>query len=233
MVFDLAVGKALLVGGRAAGPYPADAWLWDGANWTQLTGAPRFGNVNAVYDEAHKVVVVYGEFTSSGNPLYSVDHFTWTWDGSNWSKQSPAHMPPPRSDAQMCYDEQSQTTLLFGGYAVEALGDTWGWNGNDWNQVHPASSPPERWGAALMCGGGRVVLAGGDVRHAPAKDVWSWEGYNWTELTKSSLPDGLSGGAAVFDGTRFVVLLGIQESMPQHAEVWSFDGTNWSTAALS
>jgi hypothetical protein len=232
LVFDPAIGKTLLVGGRAAGRYPADAWLWDGNSWTQLTGSPRFGNVSAVYDAARRVVVVYGELSASGNPLESVDHFTWTWDGNNWLKVLPAHMPPPRSDAQMCYDDASQTTVLFGGHSVRSLGDTWEWNGTDWIQDQPPSSPPARFSASLICGNGRVILAGGaDVAMPPFADVWTWDGHNWSQLKSLHTPTGLLGAAGTFDGTHYLEVLGTPAMGPALGAVWSFDGTDWTVVA--
>lgn len=231
MVFDPAIAKVLLVGGGAVGSrgsFPGDSWVWDGSNWTQLAQTPHFANANAVYDQARKVVVVYG----SDNQAFS----TWTWDGASWLKQAPAHTPPPRDSPQMCYDDRSNTSLLFGGYGegIGALGDTWVWNGVDWAEFRPTSSPPARFGAALICGGGRVILAGGSaVGSGPMGDIWSWDGQNWTQITSPHVPTAVDGPGAVFDGSRYLILLGTPATTPLDAQVWAFDGTDWTELAHS
>lgn len=231
MVYDPVVGKTLLIGGDfvgSRGALPGDAWLWDGTNWSQLAGAPHFGVVATAYDEAGRVVVVYG---SSGSASV-----TWTWDGVAWTKQTPAHLPPPRDYTQMCYDSNNHVAVLFGGVAegVPAFGDTWEWNGIDWSESHPSTSPPARYGGALICGGGRVVLVGGaDVGRGPFGGVWEWDGQNWTQVVTSHSPAPLEYPAGVFDGSRYVLLLGVGASLPVTSEVWSFDGTDWTAVSVS
>ena len=229
MIFDPAVGKTLMVGGAPNGsfnaPVPQDAWLWDGTTWSKLNGVPQFVWVRAVYDKTRKVVVVYGSDLN--------DFGTWTWDGVNWSKLSPAHMPPPRTFPLMCYDEQSKTTLLFGGRSNFALADTWEWNGVDWIQDHPTSSPAARFDGTMVCGVDRVVLTGGASSWAPFNDVWTWDRHTWSRLVSAHLPTGLQGAGGVFDGTRYLVLLGFPGSLPIDSDVWAYDGTDWTRVGSS
>ena len=73
---------------------------------------------------------------------------TWTWNGTDWSKHSPAHSPYQRLDMGMAYDANGQV-VLFGGACAIACADTWTWDGSDWTQrpagtisVSQRSGPP-------------------------------------------------------------------------------------------
>ncbi len=46
---------------------------------------------------------------------------TWTWNGADWTKRSPAHSPSRRSGAAMAYDTARDQIVLFGGYHVGRL----------------------------------------------------------------------------------------------------------------
>jgi hypothetical protein len=54
---------------------------------------------------------------------------TWTWDGSTWTKHTPATSPPARTVAAMAYDAVTGNVVLFGGgsRATGTLHDTWNW----------------------------------------------------------------------------------------------------------
>src|SRR3954468_16908234 len=72
------------------------------------------------YDAADGQVVLFGG--SAGR--------TWTWDGSDWTRRTPLHSPPPSPSYYrygMAYDAANGQVVLFGGVA----GDTWTWDGTD------------------------------------------------------------------------------------------------------
>ena len=54
---------------------------------------------------------------------------TWTWGGTNWTKQAPATNPPGRESAVMAYDAATGTDVLFGGQGDRGnpLPGTWTW----------------------------------------------------------------------------------------------------------
>jgi hypothetical protein len=63
---------------------------------------------------------------------------TWTWDGTDWTKRTPAHSPYQRLDMGMAYDAHGEV-VLFGGACAKPCADTWTWDGTDWTQ-HPAGT---------------------------------------------------------------------------------------------
>jgi hypothetical protein len=69
------------------------------------------------FDPATVNVVLFGEEGSYGGPTLGD---IWTWDGPNWTQQSPVNSPPVRSMASMAHDASSGYTtsgqlVLFGG----------------------------------------------------------------------------------------------------------------------
>ncbi len=89
------------------------------------------------YDAATGNVVLFGGADVTGHSLGD----TWIWNGSTWTKQTPATSPPPQGQASMAYDAATGNVVLFGG---DNLGGTWVWNGSTWTKQAPATSPPPR-----------------------------------------------------------------------------------------
>jgi len=92
-------------------------WVWDGFNWTKIspTNSPRPRAEHALaYDSANQQVVLFG---GSGNLFQGHVAFsdTWTWDGSNWTEESPQTSPPSRAYHSMAYDSAHGLAVLFGG----------------------------------------------------------------------------------------------------------------------
>lgn len=97
------------------------------------------------FDAAHGQVVMFGGDTTDNGFALLGD--TWTWDGSSWSQQHPAHSPSARTRAAMAFDAAHGAVVLTGGSGPTAnspsgaLDDTWTWDGSDWRQLqtaHPA-----------------------------------------------------------------------------------------------
>src|SRR6266702_1482670 len=72
--------------------------------WTPkcVANGPQAGYYPAMaYDSAHSRILLFGGVPDPNNPVYSDE--TWTWDGSTWTKQSPANNPPGRVAFGMAY----------------------------------------------------------------------------------------------------------------------------------
>src|SRR5262249_55648505 len=108
---------------------------------------------------------------------------TWTWDGSAWTKQTPATSPPARSFASMAYDAATSTGVLFGGVTEpgdDNSADRWTWDRSAWPKQSPATSPPARSSAsnAYDAATSTVVLFGGITgsagNHTWLRGTWTW-----------------------------------------------------------
>jgi uncharacterized protein (TIGR03437 family) len=129
--FDSAHGQVVLFeGADTNGDVYGDTWVWDGTNWTQMnpsaSPSPRLGHAMA-YDSTHGQVILYGGTTEviAGTILGD----TWTWDGANWTQQSPQSSPPASNFAVLAYDSMHNDAVLFGGYDGSFAADTWTWIG--------------------------------------------------------------------------------------------------------
>lgn len=85
MVFDEARGVVLLYGGlcRQTRRTCTDAWIWDGATWTEIpTEGPgaRYAPV-LTYDPDRQVVLLFGGRDGLG-PFRDL----WAWDGTSWTQ---------------------------------------------------------------------------------------------------------------------------------------------------
>jgi hypothetical protein len=149
MASDAARGEVVLFGGYNDLGFLRSTWTWDGTDWTHRTPAhspPSRYLPGMAYDAARSEVVLFGGEASNGNALFLAD--TWTWNGTDWTKRSPAHSPFQRLDVGMAYDAHGQV-VLFGGSCSDPCADTWTWDGTDWTQrpagtisVFRRSGPP-------------------------------------------------------------------------------------------
>lgn len=127
MVYDSAHGQVVLFGGHSnnTGNDFSDTWVWDGTNWTQASpqnSPPARQFPSMAFDSTHGQVVMFGGFASAGSTILGD---TWTWDGKNWTQQSPAVTPPPSNAPAMAYDPKHDQTVLFGGYSGSYSANTW------------------------------------------------------------------------------------------------------------
>jgi hypothetical protein len=228
VAFDQAHGVMVLFGGSGdSGTGPrSDTWTWDGKLWLQKHPAthplPRVDFAMA-YDAAHRDVVLFGGMAqvSQGKGGQQAVDDTWTWDGSTWKEQHPAHEPAFGYDwaaPSMQFDPITRTVLMYGYTKAtsEANGgihaELWAWDGTDWRQLQsPIDAQP---GAALMPGGDRVLFVG--------TTTWAWDGSAWTALhPRVNIPlSPISSFAYDPQRHELVVLNG--------SDTWVWDGTSWA-----
>jgi hypothetical protein len=115
----LRAGAAALAAVGAVGAVPpavASASPQQAPNWTEQAPAasppPRW-LASMAYDAATSTAVLFGgvDPLQSACPLAD----TWTWNGTNWTKQAPAVHPGARAEQSMAYDAATSTAVLFGG----------------------------------------------------------------------------------------------------------------------
>src|SRR5205807_9343822 len=147
MAYDAARGNLVLFGGANGTTAFGDTWTFDGTTWTQLHPATRpskAGGASLAYDAVHRQVMMFGGLRDVFHPFLDD---TWTWDGSNWTLQHPATVPPARYRAMMAFDGSTGSVVLFGGEGGASPGlpdDTWTWGGSNWTLQHPATPPAAR-----------------------------------------------------------------------------------------
>ena len=85
------------------------------------------------YDAARARVVLFGGVDPAGTALAD----TWEWDGSDWTKRTPAASPPARMSHALAFDLIRAKVVLFGGtvYPATFFADTWEWDGTTWRRI--------------------------------------------------------------------------------------------------
>jgi hypothetical protein len=231
------------IGSRVCGACPA-GYTGDGESGCVLSGPiwiqaspetspiARWAN-GLVYDGARENVVLFGGIGRIGGVLTRLSD-TWTWDGTDWTEQSPASSPPART-GPLAYDPTRERVVMFGGAGESGLlGDTWEWDGANWSERTPAIGPRARFSHAMTFDStrGRVVVFGGafgSFTTQSLNDTWEWDGTTWIERTPSSRPPIGASHAMAYDTARGrAVLFGGHGAMGgPHNDTWEWDGTNW------
>lgn len=179
------------------------------------------------YDARNERTILFGGDDNSNGGTTFGD--TWAWNGTSWTKLSPAISPPARQGAAMAYDPVRGRIVLFGGadsWAIATLlADTWEWDGTSWRDVTPALSPAARQHAAMFYDPDRrrIVLAYG-VGTTAIDDVWEWDGATWTRLQPGPSPsvrtaiayDALDHRAIAFGGFEYAAPAGDTWSLDYH-----------------
>jgi len=165
-------GHADLYGGYDGRFYQLDTWRWVNNNWKKLNtiNSPyaRAWGVVAL-DLAHKNVIING-----GLGDIRTDN-TWTFDGSDWTQQSPAHAIPKIFNAGSAYDPELHGVVIFGGdEGGGAMDATQGWTGSDFLQLQPQQPAPERelHGMAYDFASHQMIIFGGDNGIDYLQDTW-------------------------------------------------------------
>src|ERR1700730_10019071 len=169
------VAVALVAGGLGA-YFGIRASVGGPAGSSGATPPPRAGAAMA-FDTNTGTTVLFGGMGANG-PL----HDTWTWDGSSWTQQHPAHNPPATVIGPMAYDPSSHDMLLVTvsmptGSISSAdpatvnppPAQTWLWDGADWHKaagVQPPVSALTRL-ATDTAAGDVVLVATGGALHPP------------------------------------------------------------------
>jgi Galactose oxidase, central domain len=182
------------------------------------------------YDAAVGTVVLFGGEGAQGRILRD----TWAWDGSTWTKQTPATSPPRRADASMAYDAATGTVVLFGGINGNGLGDTWAWDGSTWTKQTPATRPPPRMDASMVYDAATrtVILFGGNGVSSLLSDTRAWDGSTWTQQHPATSPPPRDSAPMAYDAaTGTVVLFGGDGNFGNFdllSDTWAWDGSTWT-----
>lgn len=200
--------------------------------WTRhATTGPRMRDGCALaYDEARKVVVLFGGHYIEGGHKYLND--TWTWDGVTWLQMATANPPRARANHAMAYDAARRKVVLFGGSyystSVQYLGDTWEWDGSSWTAVSTTGPSPRDWHAmAYHEQRARVMLFGGGSQGVlQMNDTWEWNGTGWSQLSDPS-PTARKKAAMAYDNLRRRLVLFGGDRYDSGQAKWIRLGDTW------
>lgn len=223
MTYDSALGQIVMFGGGSGQAVLSDTWVFNGSNWIQkppIPSPPPRSSPAMAYDPVHGQVVLFGGnvFTSNGTGSVSLTD-TWTWDGVQWSAQSPAASPPALNALPaMAFDAaRGQMILLLGDNFTT---ETWTWSGSNWTRLSPQTSPPSSNNYALTYDpvhSQLVAWASIDF------STWVWDGSNWTKKPSQSSPHASLIAQMAADPLHSQVIL-----FSDLNQTWTWDGSTWT-----
>jgi hypothetical protein len=184
LVYDRDAKVAILYGGLED---EQGTWAFDfkAKKWSRLKpmmSPPPLFLQSMVYDSVNKVTLLFGGQTggySAGKTLNE----TWAYhhDTNTWEKRNPRTAPPPRAQAQACFDSVNGVMLLFGGhsevYPRRSEGrfytDTWAYDykANAWTEMKPKVCPSGS-GVRFMAFDPVNNVAVNVTGHVPGKQTW-------------------------------------------------------------
>lgn len=197
IAFDPDQSEFITFGGwRPSTDDTSETWRYKNGRWTQLNPMHvPIGRLSPVmvFDQALGKIVMYGgeDVPASaaagwggevGGIPFAAD--TWTWDGSDWTEQHPAHHPvlfvPDGT-----YDYARDQVLLLGFYQ-SGIETTWTYDGIDWTHHAVADlkpDPPRIQTALCFDNSSESVLTFGGHNDGGADltQVWRWDGKTWTQ----------------------------------------------------
>jgi len=191
------------------------------------------------YDAKRGVFVLFGGGTAKG-----ASDETWTWDGSTWKLQNPAHHPDARWGAGMGYDPQLGLVVLYGGHVSRTEewisgDDTWTWDGQDWTLAGHSADLKGRDGPRMVTASDTLLLVGGhDGNMTFYGDVWQRARGSWTPADKAPRPlgrgsptiawDPADGALVVFGGTALDPDRGPGENGKPLGDAWVLRNGGWT-----
>jgi hypothetical protein len=158
--------------------------------------SPRTGAAMA-YDAADGTVVMFGGVNSAGRALGD----TWTWNGSAWAQQRPAHSPPASIGAAMAYDAANRSVLLFGGIQLQtSKGGVCSGHASisagGPNVPAPSGAPSASAAPSALPRTAEPIPMPVPACRAPLAsvggDTWSWNGSDWRRVATGGPPGYIS-----------------------------------------
>lgn len=229
------------------GNYPSfsdflnETWTWNGTAWTNTSATlvnsngplPGRTQMTMAYDGTN--VTLFGGAGAGSGQIFED---TWSWNGTVWSKKSPATIPFGRFGAKAAYLASDGYMVMYGGFGGAGNGvyldETWLWNGTTWALVSVpntvAGKPLARVGHCLAASPTAVAMFGGGVSSGQImNDTWTFNGTAWTKVTPATSPSARTGASMAYStaNSEFVMFGGMNEYnyLP---ETWTFNGTTWT-----
>ncbi|MBI5544094.1 MAG: hypothetical protein HY901_09415, partial [Deltaproteobacteria bacterium] len=177
--------------------------------WVRLPGTPSYGSMACL--DSSCVLYQWERGRSE----------TWTFDGINWTLESPTVEPPLRRNPALA--RYGDKVVMFGGEdsSDRLLDETWEWDGAIWRQRSPSTSPPACSGPDGLAGRGDRLVFLGCASDRP--DTWEWDGNNWTRLSPAHAPT-TGPQARSFDLVSYE-----DKVLLFNGETWEWDGVDWAS----
>jgi hypothetical protein len=250
LVYDPLHHYVFLLYGCSEHPtYACSSWKFSNGTWSSvpITSGPGLlqnpGNTWAslAWDAADGYILAFGGQGLVGGSWVDYN-VTWAFQGVNWTKINGTHAPSVRDSAQMIYDPDIHSVVLFGGMNnSQPLNDTWTYSGGIWTQY----STPQRPSTVVAPSGmaydsahhALILLGVGGVWPNVSLQTWQFlANFTWL-LLNSSLNSLFYVYAKTItydahDG--YVLLYGLRATVGSlQSQTWAFSYSTKSWAKLS
>jgi hypothetical protein len=173
LAYDPSLGKLVLYRG-SAGPYGL-TYTYAGGNWTVVSSTLEPSSRDGAaffYDPYERGLVLFGGQTGGAPPTNPDD--MWTFDGTNWTKSTPAVLPPAGSFDGFGYDTAFGYGLLT--VRTSTSVDTWAFLNGTWiNQTSDLPTEPgaaDLWQQTYDAADGYTLLLGANGL-STINDTWA------------------------------------------------------------
>lgn len=226
MAYGSARDELILVGANKT-TGTAETYRWSGSAWTKLSPAthPACVAQGALVDQRHTGrLVQVGGVCFSGETIVSRTNETWTWDGTNWTKDASNTTPGQVFGHAIAYDARVQNVIIFGGVDVEERQMTYAYR-DRWKAVFVVAATP---GPRSLAVGAldpltrEVILYGGLDRTLNHFDFWRRSRDLWSEIGARPPSCSYPAGSLDTDRKQFVIVC-------EGGSVSEWNGSEWKT----
>ena len=247
MAYDKATQQVILFGDRQASRTP-ETWAWtSAAGWKRVspaTSPPGRTWGNMAYDDATGEVVLFGgqSATPGAGGALSPLTDTWTWDGTNWTRRTPAQSPRAVVFMEMAYDAATHSLVgVYDNASAAGSEETWQWTGTTWAPLQAGlrpKYPKQQGGLAYSSATSELVMFGtafGIGVPAPDATTWTYSASLWTPHPGSATtPRARSAPAMSADKAGGVLLFGGAGSGgTAFGDTWTYHQNVWHKLSAS
>jgi len=207
-----------------------DTYIYDGRQWRKAADQSigTHDHHEMVYDEANKMIVVYGGQTGQRQ----FDARTFIYKDDKW-KALNIPSPGPRVHHAMAYDAERKRTVLFGGFGdKKSFDETWEFDGTSWTKIQTTINPGARGHHSMVYDpvSKMVLLYGGDDATGAKGDVWAWNGKTWEQLSDNGPQRILPAVAFDPDKNKLYVFGGNggEGFLFIYSDLWEWDRKKWT-----
>ena len=233
------------------GNYPAysnflnETWTFASGQWTNTgttlidAAGPLPGRVNGVMAwDGTNTMLFGGQGDSSTTGVFQD---TWVYNGTTWSKLTPATIPFGRYNGQAAYVGSNKVVMFGGENLLYQAEETWLWDGSaqTWTQVTVANGAgPAARIDSVMAGDAttKAILFGGQGTNSQFNDTWSYTvAAGWTKLAPTTSPSVRSNACMSWDSTNSVfVMFGGKDEYNYLDETWTCTTAGvWTKVAVA
>ena len=222
--YVLMVGQFLAAGGTA---YQADAWSWNGSQWTARGAAPLLNVPSPSYPGSGYALAVHGATSEVflAGCVGSVQNLgpatVWRWDGTAWTAVASGVDGASGTVLAMAHDPVRQQTVLWSAFRPNQATV---YDGVAWTTRTATSTPQgvsiyDHAAMAFDPAVGKLVLALGQNLNAR---FFEWNGHGWNQRIPPVAPP--AGLAALSTDTARGVVVGLDRDYLslQPCHTWSY-----------